>query len=172
MGAGGNLPKVMINSGSFIVKSTKSIDAFKRNGYKPINLSISAVQKRILEGRKKILLKQFEVNDEKMKELLLVKNSPTSNLMKQIIYYMTKRNIENGYDVGSYTHKPKVTSMKYNKTFPKTFGKIYGNRPCARDGHTSIIINNKMVVFGGNRHRISFNDVYELDLDKLSEINH
>lgn len=153
-----------------MIKSAKSLDVLKRNHYKPINLSISAVQKRILEGRKRILLKQFEVNDEKLREQLLVKNSPTSDLMKQIIYYMTKRNIEQGYEIGNISNisnKPRITSVKYNRTMPKIFGRINGNKPCARDGHSAIIIEGKMIVFGGNRHKVSFNDLYELDLEKL-----
>lgn len=32
--------------------------------------------------------------------------------------------------------------------------------PCARDGHSACLINNKMFVFGGDKHQMSFNDLY------------
>jgi len=151
-----------------MIKSTKSMDLLKRNVYKPINLSISAVQKRIFEGRKRILLKQFEITDEILKDQLLIKNSPTSDMMKQIIYYMTKKDIDLfGYPVSQASMRPRVSSVKFNRTVPKVYGRLSGNRPCARDGHSTVIIKKKMIVFGGNRSKIGFNDFYELDLDKL-----
>jgi hypothetical protein len=40
-----------------------------------------------------------------------------------------------------------------------------GRRPAARDGHTGVfVINRYMLVFGGDRHRMPFNDLYVLDL--------
>ena len=39
--------------------------------------------------------------------------------------------------------------------------------PCARDGHSGIIIGVNLLIFGGDRHHTSFNDFYLLDL--LSE---
>ena len=144
------------------------MELMKKNQYKPINLSISAVQTRIIEGRKKILLKQFEINDERLRDQLLIKNSPTSDMMKQIITYMTEKNIEeNKIDNGSHGPKPRITAVKFNKKFPTLYGKILGNRPCARDGHAGVVLGRKMVIFGGNRHKIGFNDIYELDMEKL-----
>ena len=40
-----------------------------------------------------------------------------------------------------------------------------GKKPCARDGHSSVIIKNELVVFGGDRHQMSFNDIYKLNLE-------
>lgn len=158
------------------------MDIFKRNYCKPINLSISTVQKRILESRKQVLLKPFEIDDASLREQLLIKNSPTSDMMKQIIYYMTNRRTfstdnnnndkaitsDNNLNGSSLKKSMVVNSMKYNRTVPKIYGKIIGNRPCARDGHSGILLGNKMLVFGGNRHKIGFNDLYELDLEKLT----
>jgi len=45
--------------------------------------------------------------------------------------------------------------------------KLQGKKPCARDGHSGIIIGVNFLVFGGDRHHTSFNDFYLLDL--LSE---
>ena len=41
---------------------------------------------------------------------------------------------------------------------------VVGKRPCARDGHCTVIIGNTIVIFGGDRHQMSFNDIYKLDL--------
>jgi hypothetical protein len=39
-----------------------------------------------------------------------------------------------------------------------------GKRPPARDGHTGIIINGNLFIFGGDRHHMPFNDFYMLDI--------
>jgi hypothetical protein len=40
-----------------------------------------------------------------------------------------------------------------------------GRRPAARDGHTGVLVLNKyFLVFGGDRHRMPFNDLYVLDM--------
>ena len=48
-----------------------------------------------------------------------------------------------------------------------------GRRPSARDGHSCVISNNYMLVFGGDRHQMPFNDLFLLDceteLAKLSD---
>jgi hypothetical protein len=46
---------------------------------------------------------------------------------------------------------------------------IIGKRPCARDGHSTVIINNVMVVFGGDRHQMSFNDIHAVDLSQMKQ---
>jgi len=43
-------------------------------------------------------------------------------------------------------------------------------RPAARDGHSvSFVYNRFMLVFGGDRHHMPFNDLHVLDLDKEIE---
>ena len=37
---------------------------------------------------------------------------------------------------------------------------IIGKKPCARDGHTLNVLKDKMYIFGGDRHLMSFNDLY------------
>lgn len=45
-----------------------------------------------------------------------------------------------------------------------------GRKPCARDGHSAVICEDKMIVFGGDRHMMSFADihVYQLNSIKIS----
>ena len=45
-------------------------------------------------------------------------------------------------------------------------GKVAGHRPCARDGHSASIYKGRIVIFGGDRHKMSFNDIYLFNLDK------
>lgn len=39
-------------------------------------------------------------------------------------------------------------------------GRIVGRAPYPRDGHTSVLIQDKMFVFGGDRYQMPFNDLY------------
>lgn len=47
--------------------------------------------------------------------------------------------------------------------------KMIGRRPCARDGHSAVISDNQCFIFGGDRHMMSYNDLYAVDLDKIVE---
>jgi len=41
---------------------------------------------------------------------------------------------------------------------------VSGIRPNPRDGHSCTIANDLMIVFGGDRHHMPFNDLFVLDL--------
>jgi hypothetical protein len=41
---------------------------------------------------------------------------------------------------------------------------ISKGKPSARDGHASCVFLNKLIVFGGDRHHMPFNDAFFLDL--------
>ena len=46
---------------------------------------------------------------------------------------------------------------------------ILNQKPCARDGHSlNILDQTKLVIFGGDRHKMSFNDIYVIDLECLT----
>lgn len=49
---------------------------------------------------------------------------------------------------------------------PMTYGRVKGKRPTARDGHTSIVYGDYLIIFGGDRHHMPFNDTFCLDLKK------
>lgn len=44
---------------------------------------------------------------------------------------------------------------------------IPGKKPCARDGHNAVLVDKSLVFFGGDRHHMSFNDMYLLHLDAV-----
>jgi hypothetical protein len=44
---------------------------------------------------------------------------------------------------------------------------IEGKKPCARDGHNAVLMGEAIVVFGGDRHQMSFNDIFKLNLETV-----
>ena len=41
---------------------------------------------------------------------------------------------------------------------------VKGKRPAARDGHTGVIFQDHLIVFGGDRHHMPFNDSYVFNI--------
>jgi hypothetical protein len=48
----------------------------------------------------------------------------------------------------------------YDGPISPDVGHIRGKIPHARDGHSATVVGNLMVIFGGDRHQMPFNDVY------------
>jgi hypothetical protein len=46
---------------------------------------------------------------------------------------------------------------------------IMGKKPCARDGHCAVLIGEELIICGGDRHQMSFNDIYKLNLTQASK---
>lgn len=84
----------------------------------------------------------------------------------------TDNDIERGYIPSSPTYLSMKNSFILNAPMLKwkktqnvdskiiASGIINGSLPCERDGHTVSNINEKMIVFGGDRHQMGFNDIY------------
>ena len=51
--------------------------------------------------------------------------------------------------------------MRRNET---QINHVKGKRPAARDGHTGLILGEHMIIFGGDRHHMPFNDTYVFNL--------
>jgi len=45
-------------------------------------------------------------------------------------------------------------------------GQVIGKKPCARDGHAGLLHEECMIILGGDRHMVSFNDAYMFKLNK------
>jgi hypothetical protein len=43
---------------------------------------------------------------------------------------------------------------------------MLGKKPCARDAHSANLHEGKLLIFGGDRHLMSFCDLYYFDLKK------
>jgi hypothetical protein len=62
-------------------------------------------------------------------------------------------------------------SSKDTMNLPKVIydsskGQVIGKKPCARDGHAGLLHNECMIIIGGDRHMVSFNDAYLFMLGK------
>lgn len=55
------------------------------------------------------------------------------------------------------------TVMAQNQTKTQE-GQVQGKMPAARDGHSTVVVNEQLVVFGGDRHRMPFSDTFVYDL--------
>lgn len=87
--------------------------------------------------------------------------SPTSISMKNSFII---KNADASFD--SYYAQMKKRKAHNTNVGEATYGRIAGRRPAARDGHSSLIFKDFLVIFGGDRHHMPFNDIYYLDLAK------
>jgi len=87
----------------------------------------------------------------------------------------------------SKTHSPQTAPVKKHSESPTSpsprpqphfhlyegppsplVGRIIGRAPYPRDGHSAVIVNDKMLVFGGDRYQMPFNDLYAYSLSESS----
>lgn len=132
---------------------------------------------------KMVLLQQFEVNDEKLKQKLTMA-TPTTEAMKSSIEAIISKRAQ---------HHPSVSDKDKEKDKNKELGEtknsgwdnwcfenmnngqmilegiVWGKRPTARDGHTAHIYQGTLIIFGGDRHKMSFNDFHIHTLEKALE---
>lgn len=50
-------------------------------------------------------------------------------------------------------------------------GSVQGKVPAARDGHSAMVFGEKMIIFGGDRHRMPFADTYTLNIKQYLHKN-
>ena len=94
--------------------------------------------------------------------------SPTSLSMKNSFLI---KNSNKGFDNYYNTIKrrkghgsPEVGG--FSPTKAKKQARVKGIRPRPRDGHTTVVYKNEMMVFGGDRHHMPFNDLHFLHIEK------
>ena len=44
------------------------------------------------------------------------------------------------------------------------YGRVKDRRPAARDGHTGLVLGEKLIIFGGDRHHMPFNDSFSFEI--------
>lgn len=47
-------------------------------------------------------------------------------------------------------------------------GRVEGKFPHSRDGHSAVLFENTMIVFGGDRHQMAFNDLYSYSVHEIN----
>ena len=106
-----------------------------------------------------------------MKNSFIIKNvgKNMDNLYKQI---SKKKSSQQQYGFSSEsTHQNSFADVKVKSMTGIGEGLSHDNfvrfkRPSARDGHSIVVVDHKfMVVFGGDRHHMPFNDLHVLDLE-------
>ena len=57
--------------------------------------------------------------------------------------------------------------MKRREKEEDNEGTLFINKknPSARDGHCATILDGKLIIFGGDRHHMPFNDLFMLDIE-------
>ena len=178
---------------SFYIKTEKDVSIINKSGYldetsSPNSSALKTVKdekrKRMFLMKKHMLLSEFEILDPQQKLLLQMK-SPTTEAMKSSILALNyKRGTSTGIGTATKHDEHKKKTSNYTDStileslhFPSIInfvppnGKIAGHRPCARDGHSASIYKGKIIIFGGDRHKMSFNDIYLFNLDKAIKDN-
>jgi hypothetical protein len=56
--------------------------------------------------------------------------------------------------------------------FDEEKGAVIGKKPCARDGHAALCYEDNIIIIGGDRHMMSFSDVYLFKMDKAMQSMH
>ena len=118
--------------------------------------------------RKIMLLSEFEVSDDIKRKLVI--HSPTTEAMRNSINTIK---IEVKSELKTMVDKMKVKDthanammLINNATNPneRKVNLIKGKKPCARDGCSSNLYKEKVVIFGGDRHLMTFHDMFFLNL--------
>ena len=120
-------------------------------------------------GQQKKIKISLEENKKPQKEVVL--DSPTSTDMQRSMliaqadpsfdFMAQLKRKKNNFGFGMSNHNAFGLNMALSQ---KGKNKVCGIRPMPRDGHTGILHNNLMIVFGGDRHHMPFNDMFALDL--------
>lgn len=74
---------------------------------------------------------------------------------KKIKSFISETDVKDkvGVRTGEFYHQNRISRVVFQ-------GRVRGKIPHSRDGHTSCVYQDYMIVFGGDRHRMPFNDLY------------
>ena len=123
---------------------------------------IDEQRKKAFMQRKNEMLKNFETSKEEKGRY--VKLETSSQAMKNSLDVIGNPDPKIKIPEGRLTDFGKESVSKFLAPLSNNSNLIVGKKPCARDGHSSVIVNDELVIFGGDRHQMSFNDIYKLNL--------
>ena len=123
---------------------------------------IDEQRKKAFLNRKNEMLKNFETSkDERDK---YVKLETSSQAMKNSLDVIGNPDPKARVPEGRLTDFGKESASKFLEPLSNDSNLIVGKKPCARDGHCSVVLGEELIIFGGDRHQMSFNDIYKLNL--------
>ena len=145
---------------NFAVEKTQQIISPKKEQIRKQNLM-----------KKMMMLSEFEVSDKERKDF--EEKSPTTEAMKNSIKDLHFDKYKNNHLSSAGSQKSIIHHMNRdvleNSISTKNLKEenlIEEKKPCARDGFSSNLFENKLIIFGGDRHLMPFHDVYVLDLER------
>ena len=116
----------------------------------------------------KLLRKKREAEKNPLEDSMLT--SPTSLSMKNsFLIKNSNKGFDNYYNSLKRRRMDKTNAVDISGLSPtkaKRGPKITGNRPRPRDGHSADLFGNYMIIFGGDRHHMPFNDLFSLNLEE------
>lgn len=146
-----------------------------------INIAVSP-GKMIGEQRKKAfmqkkanMLKDFEVNEKEKGRYINVE--PVSQAMRNSLDIIGNPNPKpsnppanhsptNG-DRANKSEMGRTTCSRFLEPLVNNVSMIPNKKPCARDGHNAVLMGDALIILGGDRHQMSFNDIFRLNLSVL-----
>lgn len=144
-----------------------------KNKSKQKKLNIFEVDSSMIKKQRmqKALKKKKDNEKNPLEDSML--SSPTSLSMKNsFLIKNSGKGFDNYYNsikrrkMGQ-SHSPDISGFSPTKAVRNS--RVQGVRPRPRDGHTAHLYENQMIIFGGDRHQMPFNDLFSLNIE--SEIN-
>jgi hypothetical protein len=105
-----------------------------------------------------------------MQNSFLIKNHASSNFekyaatMKKKAYEKSPEKRSDSPNEASEIGRTNISKQNPSPFKKFEYGKVKGKIPASRDGHSMIVVNDQIVVFGGDRHRMPFADTFIFDL--------
>lgn len=164
MGAVSPIPRRMTHKGDLSPKGGANENTRTSCSYRAAmqsDFNRKAPNKKLMKGGEESKKAQKQVtldsptSTDMQKSLLIAKADPSFDFMAQM-----KRK-KNNFGFGGSTHNTFGLNMSLSQ---KGKYRVCGIRPFPRDGHSSVLFDGKMVVFGGDRHHMPFNDMFVLDV--------
>ncbi len=96
-----------------------------------------------------------------MKNSLIIKSADANfeHLYKQMVKRKIALAITSSFQANKLSSDPSTPKSGF---FTPLF--IKGRRPPARDGHSAIFFEGNLVIFGGDRHHMPYNDLFIFDV--------
>jgi hypothetical protein len=98
----------------------------------------------------------------------MIKRKMAQAMSQSILGAMSTSAANTASQTGRISLTNQTFQQQYDVTSPRSGNVLFvkGKRPPARDGHSSVIVSDQwLVIFGGDRHHMPFNDVFALDLE-------
>jgi hypothetical protein len=124
-------------------------------------------KKKLFMHKKAEMLRNFDVSNEQKSKYIALETS--SQAMKISLDVIGNPDPKLRVPEDRLTDFGKESASKFLGPLQNNTNIVIGKKPCARDGHCAVLMGHTLVIFGGDRHQMSFNDIYKLDLALASK---